>query len=164
MLLKYFLFLVMCLLFCQSASAQKMLMLSKLGNTRHRYFTFDDYIDLKVRPSGVKVKGLIAHIGDSSMTIGKKYDLQYTDIMAIRQRVFWPSILSKVAMIAGAGYLTIDVVNHLINNEQVFEPSTLYISGSLIAFGLVLIPLSHRYIPIGVRWKLTVMDQPLPFR
>jgi hypothetical protein len=152
------------LLICQVSFSQKMLMLSKLGNTNHRYFSFDDHIDLKTHPSNLKVRGLIAYIGDTSMILGKSFNVPYKDIAAIRQDVYWPGIVSKISLIAGAGYLALDVVNNLINNEQVFDPSTLYISGALIGFGLVLIPLSHRYVPIGVRWKLTVMDQPVHFR
>jgi hypothetical protein len=161
---KYILLLAMGLFSCQDSFSQYILMLSKLGKTEHKYFSFDDYMQLKIHPNGKKVSGAIIHIGDSSMAIGKNYNIPYKDIAAIRQDVFWPGLVSKIALIAGAGYLTLDVVNNLITNEQVFEPSTLYISGSLVAFGLILIPLSHRYIPIGVRWKLTVMEQPLPFR
>lgn len=161
---RYILLLAVGLFLSQDSYSQYILMLSKLGKADHRYFSFDDYMQLKIHPQGNKVSGAIIHIGDSSMAIGKNYNIAYKDIAAIRQDVFWPGLVSKISLIAGAGYLALDVVNNLINNEQVFDPSTLYISGSLIAFGLVLIPLSHRYIPIGVRWKLTVMEQPLPFR
>jgi hypothetical protein len=66
--------------------------------------------------------------------------------------------MSKALLIAGAGYFVLDSFNNLINNEQVFVPETMLISGCVMAAGVAIIPFWQKKIKIGIRWKLKIMD------
>jgi hypothetical protein len=64
---------------------------------------------------------------------------------------------------AGGVLITIIAINGLINDESVFPPLYLMIGGTLIASGIILIPLVKHKYTIGFRWKLKVLEAPPPW-
>jgi len=54
-------------------------------------------------------------------------------------------------------FFTILSINHLINNEPVFSPDVLIVSGSLLGAGLISLSFSQKRYKIGVKWKVSVI-------
>lgn len=140
---------------------QKTIMVKKFGGTAHYSYKAGDLISLKTFKNQ-KLKGLIWDFTDSTLAIGENYVIRWEEIKSIRREVYAPKLFSKVLLILGAGYLTLDAANNLINNDQVFNTNTLIVSGSMIGAGLLLIPFSHRNLKIGDKWRIYLLDTPLP--
>ena len=154
---KYFLFIFALLVACSSL-CQNVLVLHKITSTKKYFYMPGDYIRLKTKTGNLKLNNFIGTIGDSSFQVGNKYNVKLDEVKTITRKIHGVALLSKLLMIAGGGYLLIDSFNRLINNEQVFYPQTLIISGSFIAAGLVLIPVANRQYHIGLKWKLKILD------
>lgn len=136
---------------------QNILMLEKIGTGKRFSYLVGDYINVKSKAKKLRLKNFLWSIEDSSIMIGTNYTIRFDDVKSVRRDLYFPKLLSKIGMIVGAAYLTLDIFNNLINGQQVINPTSLIIGGSMIGVGLVLIPLSHRNIGIGFRWKLKVI-------
>jgi hypothetical protein len=138
--------------------AQKTLVLEKIGTpSRFGYHLGDD---LKIKAKGYKqnLHSYIWNLTDTSLTIGSKTTVQLSDITAVYRNYYFPKLMTRVFLYAGAGYLVLDSFNNLINKQRVFNPQTLIISGSLICVGVAMMPVIQRKCKIGIRWKLKIMD------
>jgi hypothetical protein len=140
------------------ASGQKTLVLEKIGTSTRYAFHLGDDIKIRTISQNVIVKSYLWNLSDSSVTIGPRTIIPLSDIGAVYKNYHFPKLMSSILIIAGAGYLILDSFNNLINNEQVFVPETLIISGSLIVAGVAIVPLWQKKIKVGIRWKLKIMD------
>lgn len=153
---------ILCLIcFSSNAAAQRTIMVKKFnGMTRYSYQTGDN---ISVRTfKNQRLTGIIWYFTDSTLAIGEHYVIRWEDIKSVRREVYAPKLFSKLLLILGAGYLTLDAANNLINNQQMFNTNTLIVSGAMIGAGLVLIPLSHKNLKIGDKWRIYLLDEPLP--
>jgi len=148
-------FLLVCI--CSDVSGQSTLLLEKIGTPKKYTYQIGDFINVKTKTKHLRLKSFLWSIEDSSIMIGTHYTVRFDDIKSVRRDIYFLNLLSKITLVVGATYITLDIVNNLINNRQVLEPTSLVISGSLIGVGLVLIPISHRNIGIGLKWKLKVL-------
>jgi len=136
---------------------QNILLLEKIGTTKKFSYQVGDYINIKTKAKHLRLKNFLWSVEDSSIMIGTNYTVRFNDIKSVKRDIYFPKLLSKITLVAGAGYIILDVVNNLINGQQVFNPTTLIIGGSLVGVGLVMIPLSQHNINIGFKWKLKVI-------
>lgn len=145
-----------------NSAGQKTLLMEKIGTSRKFYYKVNDDIKLKTEPKGLKYKGQITSIFDSSVCvgnyIGREDKIFLSDICFIYRVAYFPRRASQAFLIAGSAYFILDAFNNLINNEQVIDSQTLIIAGSLIGVSLILIPISHPRYAVGLRWKLKVLD------
>jgi len=136
---------------------QNVLMVEKIGTAKRFSYLVGDYINIKTKAKKLHLRNFLWSIEDSSIMIGTNYTVPFEDIKSVRKEIYFPKLLSKITLIAGVGFITLDVINNLINGQQVFNPTTLIIGGSLVGVGLVMIPLSQRNMNIGFKWKLKVI-------
>ena len=136
---------------------QNVLMVEKIGTAKRFSYLVGDYINIKTKAKKLHLRNFLWSIEDSSIMIGTNYTVPFEDIKSVRKEIYFPKLLSKITLIAGVGFITLDVINNLINGQQVFNPTTLIIGGSLLGVGLVMIPLSQRNMNIGFKWKLKVI-------
>ena len=146
------------LLMASAGLAQKTLLFEKAG-TKTRYgYHLGDNIKVRTIKQDLLLKSYLWGITDSTVTIGPRTTIQINDIGAFYRQNYFPKLATKLLFIAGAGYLVIDSFNNLINNQQVFLPQTLIISGALIGVSLALIPLHQSKHKIGISWKVKVLE------
>ncbi len=139
-------------------SAQKTLVLEKIGTSTRYAFHLGDDVKIRTKKQNVIVKSYLWNLTDSSVTIGPRTIIPLSDISAVYKHYHFQNLLTRILFYAGAGYFILDSFNNLINNEQVFVPQTMIISGSLMVAGVAIIPLGQKKCRIGIRWKLKIMD------
>ena len=121
------------------------LMFEKSRNRRAFYYPGDE-ISLQLRGDRNKFTGRIQELQDS-VILFEHYRVRVSDVTHIYQddKQNWYTLRHKISpmlLIAGSGYLVLDVVN-----SQEFDKGTLVLSGSLIGAGLLakwLIPTKTR--------------------
>ena len=121
------------------------LMFEKSPNRRAFYYPGDE-ISLQLRGDRSKFTGRIQELQDS-VILFEHYRIRVSDITHIYQdrKQNWYTLRHKISpmlLIAGSGYLVLDVVN-----SREFDKGTLVLSGSLIGAGLLakwLIPTKTR--------------------
>lgn len=154
-----------------SSNAQRVLLVEKPGKFKsYKYFVGSD-IKVKTNPDGLKHRGTIHVITDTSIVINFDDEIMLTDIESIfRTRKGLP-FLSKLTRIGGGGYLLLTGVNNVITgNPTIVDQNTLIISASMIAFSYLLVPFHYRKIKPGDPWRISVLDfsldgeVPTPFR
>jgi hypothetical protein len=141
-----------------AVSGQKTLVVEKIGtSTRYAFHLGDDMKIRTKKPDGI-VKSYLGFLTDSSLTMGPRTIIPVSDVSAVYKHFHFQTFMTRAFFYAGAGYILLDSFNNLINNERVFIPQTMIISGSLMAVSFAIIPLGHKKCRIGIRWKLKIMD------
>jgi hypothetical protein len=113
---------------------------------------------LTFRADGEKISDVLTDMDDSTLYFSSSGAIPLGEIEALYRPNWLIGILSGVSMLGGGAYLALDSFNRLINGEgPVIQQETLIISGSMLAFGAVLIPFYDRKLPV-TRWKLRVID------
>jgi hypothetical protein len=143
---------------CIGLSAQKTLVLEKIGTMSRFGYHLGDDIKIRTKTQNVIVHSYIWGLTDTTITIGPRTIIPLTDVSAVYRHYYFPKLMNKILFIAGAGYFVLDSFNNLINRERVFNPQTMIISASLIGVSLAIIPAVQRKCKVGIRWKLKVMD------
>jgi hypothetical protein len=150
--------LIMFLAAYSGATAQKTLVLEKIGTPTRYGFHLGDDVKIRTKKQNQIVKNYLWNLTDSSVTIGPRTTIPLSEISAVYKHYYFPKLMTRILFYAGAGYFILDSFNNLINNERVFIPQTMIISGSLLGVSLAIIPLSQKKCKIGIRWKLKIMD------
>lgn len=139
--------------------AQWVLLVEKPGKFKNfKYFIGSDII-VKTMPYGTRHEGTLHEINDTSILINFDNEIMLEDItMVMRRRWGW-SLLSKATRIAGAGYFALDIFNRAINGQgPVVQESTLIISAGMVAFSYALVPIQHKRMRKGKKWRLKVLN------
>ncbi len=132
--------------------------MEKIGTFRKLAFRLGDDIKIHaVNPKRV-LHSYLWDISDSAVIIGNGNKVWIPDITKVHKEVYFPGLMTRLLTLGGIGYFSVTAVNHLINNELIFPPRDLIISGSLLAGAAICVPLSGRNIRIGHRWKIKVLD------
>ncbi len=154
------------LLFCLAAAAcfsQKTLLIEKIGTPRKYFYHTGDYIKLRVSKQDTLLAGKLWSVADSVISVDalRPFDVQIRDIGSVYKRFYFPRKFGRYMVTGSAVIFSIIVINHLINNEKVFTPDLLYISGSMLGAGLISLSLSRKRCRIGFVWKIKVLDMPV---
>lgn len=161
MKLKFFLHIALLFtLFHTILLGQDMIVLEKTRSGRNMKIREYESIKVMLKGSEMKIKGQITRISDSSMVINYDTEVMIRDISRVYTERWGYSFLQKVLLVSGLAYLTIGSLNGAINNDGYSTPQDVYvISGSLIAGGLLLIPLTTRIHDIEKgKWKIKILD------
>ncbi len=127
--------------------ASSFLMFEKSRNRRAFYYPGDE-ISLQLRGDRSKFTGRIQELQDS-VILFEHYRVRVSDITHIYHddKQNWYPLRHKISpllLIAGSGYLVLDIVN-----SREFDRGTLVLSGSLIGAGL----LAKWFIPTKTRLR-----------
>jgi len=140
------------------ASAQKTMVIEKIGTSTRYAFHLGDEVKVRTKKQNLILRSYLWNLTDSSVTIGQHTTVPLSDISAVYKRFYFQHLMTRILLYAGAGYFILDSFNNLINKEQVFVPQTMIISGSILGASLAIIPLGQKKCRIGIRWKLKIMD------
>lgn len=151
--------LALLLLFSLPAGAQRILLVEKPGTFKnYKYFT-GDVITLRISGQEGRLSGSISVISDSSLLIDDEHEVMLTDIDRVLRLRWGLGVLAGASRIAGVAYLSLDVVNHAINDEpDILNRNTVLISAGLVAFSYALYPVRYKRMTIGEPWRIQVLD------
>jgi hypothetical protein len=139
--------------------AQKFLLLERPGTVKNYKYEQGNKIIVLKKGDHKKISGELNRINDSVILIDYLFEVKIADIEHV-YKVRWISgFMTELGLKAGLGYFVIDVTNHIIsNNYPVFEPSTLTITGGLLATAVAFHLIRLRKFDIGENWRLRVID------
>jgi len=148
------------LIFTSISAAQNIFILERPGTVKNYKYYENDQIKLKVISHDTIFSGVLTNINDSSIVINHAHEVFLYDISYMYRKRWGFSLLQKLSLIAGGSYLFVSSINGLINNDSPILPKeSLIISGSLIAGGIVLIPLTTRRYPVdNKKWRVKILD------
>ncbi|MCX6271366.1 MAG: hypothetical protein NTU44_09145 [Bacteroidetes bacterium] len=140
-------------------TAQQILVLEKTGTFKNYKYNKNDYISLKVRGNPKPVKGEINRISDSSIVVDYLNNIKLNEIEKIYRGRWVLTWLPRLGMIAGIGYISIDVLNNILNNiGPVFQPDVMKAGGILIGGALLLSCIGDKRYDLKRDWRLRVLN------
>ncbi len=148
-------------LLVQQSAGQRALLLQKVGTDRRFQYESGDMIRLQTTHRA-KYYDVLSSVFDSAILIGSQIHLKLDEILKVQRTGRFHKKFGIRLAEAGLIFIGITAINGLANNEQVFQPAYLLIGASVTAAGVILIPTSRYTYKIGVRWKLKVLESPLP--
>jgi hypothetical protein len=139
---------------------QNILVVEKPGTVSNFKYYEGDKIRLRTIASDSIFSGIITMIGDRSIIIDKSDEISISDIKKIYRKRWGYSFLQYLSIFAGLSYVAINTLNGIINNDVPVVPQeTLIISGSMVAFGIALTPLTTRKISTDKeKWRVIILD------
>ncbi|HNW73042.1 MAG: hypothetical protein PHP04_06760 [Bacteroidales bacterium] len=158
--MKNILLLFIIMAFTASASAQKTMMVEKIGTSHRYFFKTGDYIKLKISKPDTLLKGKLWSIDDSAVFVSdfRPFEVSVRQINAVYKRFDAPRKMAYTTLIGSLGIFCIITINHVINNETVISPDALLISGGVAAAGLITLSFSEKKMKTGSRWKIKILD------
>ena len=151
------------LLITGSLSAQKTLVIEKVGTSRMHFYHTGDPMKLRVSKTDTLLKGRLWAIFDSAISISelRPFDVKLQDINAVYKKYAFPAKFAKYTAIAGGVFFGIIAVNHLINNEKVFSNDIFIIPGTLLGASLISFSFSEKKCNTTKRWRIKILDADL---
>ncbi len=140
--------------------AQNIFIVERPGTIKNYKFYSGDKIKLRTISNDTLISGTISIIYDSSIIIDDANEITIGNIAAIYRKPWGYNFLQYLTVLSGIAYLGISTINGLINSDNPIVPEeTLIISGSMIAFGVALTPLTTRKYKIDKeKWRVVILD------
>ena len=147
-------------LFCFAAKSQNIFVLEKPGRMKNFKYYQNDQIRLRMHSTQMKISGTILFITDTSLILTNAIEIAIRDIERIYTPRWGYTLLQGVFLTSGFLYVSLNALNGIINNDDPIIPNeTLIISGSLLAAGVLLAPLTSRTHKIDKKkWRLKILD------
>lgn len=151
-----FIFLLMGL----NLAGQNILIIERPGTIKNFKYFQGSQIKLKTISTDTIISGVITLIEDDIIILNQDFSLKITDIKTVYKKRWGFSFLQYLGIFGGLAYVSINTINGLINNDSPVVPSeTLIISGSMMAFGIILTPLTTRKIKTANgNWRIIILD------
>jgi hypothetical protein len=143
------------------ASAQKVLVLENLTLGK----SYKLYVGKKIKVMTIEnpkqIKGRITEIQDSAIVISNNYVFNIDDIKILYKEQKAVYIISTSLLRFGAVFISLDVINNLINNDHpTFRENTAIISASTALTGFILWFFNYRKCRMeNDKWRLKIIDQ-----
>jgi hypothetical protein len=146
---KSILFFLLLFLFTASATAQKFIALDKSGKVKRLHFYVNDKINIRLKDENFFRSGYIDSIEDTSFFFdSRNIPLSGIDAVLVYKNKNGHALVkdaSNKLPAAGIVLLLLTGINSLISKTYPIIPPTVYIiSGSMIAAGLLMHPLTYR--------------------
>jgi hypothetical protein len=136
-------------------SQRSLLMLQKKNKNKTVYYKAGDVISFKIIGNRFKTKGEIVELKDS-VIVFKGYEVPINKIFCLyideKTRWWLRYKIAQLSLIAGTGYLVLDVIN-----TGELKKETLIVSGTVIGVGLLAKLLISNKIKIRGKTKLRVL-------
>jgi hypothetical protein len=143
------------------ASAQKVLVLENLGLGKSYKLYVGKKIKVVTKDNPKQIKGRITEIMDSAIVISNNYVFDIADIKVLYKEQKAVYIISTSLLRFGAVFITLDLINNLINNDHpTFRENTAIISASTALVGFILWFFDYRKCRVeDDKWRLKIIDQ-----
>ncbi len=141
-------------------SGQNALVVERPGTIKNYKYFQGNEIKLRTISTDTTISGTISLIEDSIIILNQSFGLKITDIKTVYKKRWGFGFLQNLSIFSGLAYVSINAINGLVNNDSPVVPhETLIISGSMIAFGIVLTPLTTRKFKIdNKKWRVIILD------
>jgi len=148
------------LIFSYVAIGQNIFILERPGSIKNYKFRENDKIQIGLISRDTIIKGIINEINDSSLIVNYANEILLDDIKYLYRKRWGFTLLQGIFFMTGIPYLAISTFNGIINNDSpIVHSETLIISGSLIAAGIAITPLTSRKHKIdNKRWRVKILD------
>jgi hypothetical protein len=134
--------------------------IKKAGTVKRIKFYENDKIIFKVKTYKGRFKGTITSLSDTALVMDSMI-IMYKDIthILIDQSNWSTKVSRKFLMTAGGLYMSLDIVNNLINsNVPVVNPRTIVIGVALIIIGQSIKWLSIKHYKINKNHRIKYID------
>ncbi|MBM3435949.1 MAG: hypothetical protein FJY07_07030 [Bacteroidetes bacterium] len=144
----------------QFLRSQNLLILERPGTIKNYKYELNDPVKLKTIVNDSLISGKLTMIDDSTIIINQITPVRLSDIGKVYRTRWGFTFLQGLFITAGVPYLLISTINGIINNDNPLVPKeTLIISGSLIAAGAMITPLTGRKFKTdNKRWRMRILD------
>ncbi|MGE5424083.1 MAG: hypothetical protein ACM3N9_01895 [Syntrophothermus sp.] len=155
---KYYLLLFLFL--ALSGFSQKTLLLQKVGS-KHRYiFHFGDRMVLSaVNPPRV-LAGPLNGMNDSVLYIDV-VPVKVQDVVSVKVKNYLPRRIRELLIKGGILYFMVNTINSAISHDLLFTRTDAIVYASLLGGIGITYLFKYRNVPLGGRWKIIVLDQPM---
>jgi len=143
-----------------TASAQRTLMVERIGTLRRQLFHEGDAVKFRVSDRDTVLKGRLGQLGADRVSVEgmRTWTVKTDGIRSVYRKYSFPPKLGASLATAGAGYFLIIGINHLLNGEQVFTNDMAILTGSLIGAGGICFSIQQKRYRIGDRWKIKILE------
>jgi hypothetical protein len=134
---------------------RNLLMLQKKNKNKTAYYESGDVISFKIEGRKSKITGEIVELRDSIIVFrGYEVPIRQITCLYIDEKTKWwlRYKIAQLSLIAGTGYLALDVIN-----TGELKKETLIVSGAVIGVGLLAKLLISNKIKIKGRTKLRIL-------
>ena len=146
-------------LICQTADAQKVLLLQKSGKTKRFLYSPGDKIGVRMGDPEFEVTGEITSIDDSSCTVNRNYTFQLSKVHEVFIKRPFLSGSWRMMFLAAGVYFAGSIFNRAINGDEPIIDNTIpIVSGSFVALGTTAYLLRNKHCKMEDGWKLKVLD------
>jgi hypothetical protein len=158
--MKYIVFSILvfaCIEFC---GAQKYLAIDRyrFGTMKRLPLYKGEVLKCKTKNGEIR-KGTVIEMNDSVLVFEKGDFVTLNEIKIIYHNRFLIRELRYILSVAGAGFMGLDAVNNILNNEQpIFKERALIIGGSILIAGQLMRLVQIKRFRIGDKVRLHVMD------
>lgn len=153
--------LIMLLVMCVSADAQKILLLEKTRKfKRIRHFVGDPFA-FRLNDQSFAISGNIDHILDSAVVVdGELYAFENISMVLNYKKYAALRMISKSALYAVPPMLVITLLHRGINTKEqpLLDRNSLQVMGVIGGIGLLLWPFKARKYRLGKKWQLRTLD------
>ena len=146
-------------LICQTADAQKVLLLQKSGKTKRFLYSPGDKIGVRMGDPEFEVTGEITNLDDSSCTVNRNYTFQFSKVHEVFIKRPFLSGSWRMMFLAAGVYFAGSIFNRAINGDEPIIDNTIpIVSGSFVALGTTAYLLRNKHCKMEDGWKLKVLD------
>ena len=141
------------------AGAQQYLVLQKSGTVKNFKYQVGNDITIRVMRGDLIFSGAITQINDSSFVLNSLNEIYIGEITNVyRSRVF-VRVMSKVLLYAGVGYVALEGVNGIINNDSpVISKNTIIAGAVMVGASFALKPFYTRSFDVTEKYVVKILD------
>jgi hypothetical protein len=147
-------------IFSLNSSAQKTLLVEKIGKSAKYYYHVGDKIKIQTLSNKTIINGVLSEIRDSSIIISSISSdfIRINEIVCVYKKFPRTQKLGiRLSEFGGIIFLVM-AINNLITDSQVFTQYGFIVAGSFLGAGIISLALSERPCKIGIRWKVKILD------
>jgi hypothetical protein len=157
--LNKWIFIGVLLIFGTNIFAQKILIVENIHTQKNFKYYQGSKVMLQLSGKKGRIADNIYEMTDSSVIFEGLGELKLSSVAFIYRENWLIQVLRGLSFLGGTAYFGVDSFNRMINHEYpVVQSETLWISGSMVAFSVVLTPFRYRKINISGNWKLKSID------
>ena len=132
----------------------------KSTTKRIKFFVLDK-LTFKMQGDKRKYSGIITELNDSSFVINNKFQISYKNLskIIVDNSNYLTRSASSFLIGCGAGYVALDALNNLINNNKpTLRLLNVEIGASLVAVGAAIKILSYKRYKINKKHRIKFID------
>jgi hypothetical protein len=141
------------------AGAQQYLVLQKSGAVKNFKYQVGNDITIRVMRGDLIFSGTITQINDSSFVLNSLNEIYIGEIKNVYRRRVFVRVMSKVLLYAGIGYVGLEGINGIINNDSpVITKNTIIAGAVMVGTSFALKPFYTRSFDTREKYVIKILD------